>query len=170
MITIDSSQVNLWLDNLESGLRDHLGEALPHCAMIGIRTGGVTVAQQLHQRLNLAMPLGELNISFYRDDFSRIGLHPVVGASDIPFDVEDRCIILVDDVLSTGRTIRAALNEIFDFGRPAKVTLAVLIAREGRELPISADVAGHNISLPAGQQIKLNPESMSCLINESGVE
>lgn len=167
MITIESDQVFEWLDHLEQGLRDHLSSSLADFAMIGIRTGGVTVARQLHQRLGLRTPLGELNISFYRDDFSRIGLHPVVGASELPFAVEERPIILVDDVLSSGRTVRAALNEIFDFGRPSQVTLAVLIAREGRELPICADVTGHNLTLAAGQQIKLNPETMQCLIKES---
>ncbi len=84
--------------------------------MIGIHTGGAWIAEQLHRRMKLQEPLGSLNISFYRDDFSRIGLNPKVRPSEIPFEVEDRHIILVDDVLQTGRTIRAAMNEIFDFG------------------------------------------------------
>ena len=166
MIKIEAENVNEWLRNLETGLQSQFGDALQNTHMIGIRTGGVTVAGALHDRLALPGPLGELNISFYRDDFSSIGLHPVVGASDIPFEVEGSHIILVDDVLSTGRTIRAALNEIFDFGRPARVTLAVLVERDGHELPIRADVAGHTMTLPAGQQIKLDPDTMECHINE----
>lgn len=124
--------------------------------MIGIHTGGVWVAERLHAMLGLGVPLGSLDISFYRDDFTRIGLNPEVKASDLPVDVEDRHIILVDDVLQSGRTIRAAMNEIFDYGRPASITLAVLIEREQRELPIRADIVGAQVSLPAEQQIKLS--------------
>jgi len=108
----------------------------------------------------MAEECGELNISFYRDDFSRIGLHPQVGASNIPFDVEGQIIILVDDVLYSGRTIRAAMNEIFDFGRPEKIILASLVERSGRELPINANVIGKSMDLADSHQIKLR-EDMS---------
>jgi len=127
--------------------------------MIGIHTGGVWVAEQLHTLMGLAQPLGSLNISFYRDDFTRIGMHPQVKPSVISSNVEDQPIILVDDVLYTGRTIRAALNEIFDYGRPGSIRLAVLVDRGGRELPIQADVVGKKISLDAGEQIKLSGPS-----------
>lgn len=100
--------------------------------MVGIRTGGVWIATHLHAMLQLGSPLGTLNINFYRDDFTRIGMHPRVMPSNVPFDVQDRHIVLIDDVLHTGRTIRAALNEIFDYGRPASVTLGVLVERSGR--------------------------------------
>jgi len=131
--------------------------------MIGIHTGGVWVAQHLAQALNT--PLGTLNISFYRDDFTRIGVHPRVTPSDLPFAVDDRHIVLVDDVLHTGRTIRAALNEIFDYGRPASVTLAVLIERSGRELPVQADVVGQSLELDAGESVKLTgPEELTLVI------
>ncbi|OQW95181.1 MAG: bifunctional pyr operon transcriptional regulator/uracil phosphoribosyltransferase [Beggiatoa sp. IS2] len=130
--------------------------------MIGIHTGGVWVAERLHQLLNLRTPLGQLNIAFYRDDFTRIGLHPRVQPSTLPMDVENRPIVLVDDVLHTGRTIRAALNEIFDYGRPASVTLAVLVERNGRELPIQADIVGYSICLDTGKYIKLRgPDPLS---------
>ncbi len=125
-------------------------------AMVGIHTGGVWVANALHQRLAISEPLGTLDISFYRDDFSRIGMSPEVKPSKLPFSIDDRHIILVDDVLYTGRTVRAALNELFDYGRPASVTLAVLVVRSGREIPISADVAGTEIVLGSNQQIKLH--------------
>ena len=130
--------------------------------IVGIQTGGVWIAERLHKLLGLKTPLGRLNIAFYRDDFSRIGLHPHVSPSSLPLNVENQHIILVDDVLHTGRTIRAALNEIFDYGRPAKVTLAVLIERSGRELPVCADVIGKRMSLKPGEHVKLSgPEPLA---------
>ncbi len=123
--------------------------------LVGIQTGGVTVAQRLHKELGVKEALSSLNINFYRDDFSRIGLHPHVGSSDLAISPDERHVILVDDVLYTGRTIRAALNEIFDYGRPASVILAVLIERNGRELPIHADVRGGRVDLGDKFNIKL---------------
>lgn len=135
--------------------------------MIGIHTGGVWVAERLHQALDLTAPLGSIDINFYRDDFSRIGLHPEVKASEIPDDIEGRCLILVDDVLQTGRTIRAALNEIFSWGRPAKVQLAVLVERSGRELPIQPDVVGVELDLNPTQYIKLSgPEKLEFSVSK----
>ncbi len=135
-------------------------------AMIGIKSGGVDVGNHLHNAMKINDALGELNISFYRDDFSTIGLHPVVGPSHVPFNVDGRHIILVDDVLSTGRTVRAAMNEIFDYGRPARITLAVLVQRNGHELPIRADVIGHAVELGTNNYVKLNPASMTVSIGE----
>ncbi len=162
-------------DNIE-GLIDEmakqLGELLQqqgidNPCMVGIHTGGAWVAEGLHRRLAIAEPLGSLNISFYRDDFSRIGMHPQVKPSHLPFEVEDRTIILVDDVLQTGRTIRAALNEIFDYGRPARVILAALVERSGRELPIQPDITGIHLSLGPQEQIKLTgPEPLSLSLQE----
>jgi pyrimidine operon attenuation protein/uracil phosphoribosyltransferase len=123
--------------------------------IIGIHTGGAWVAEALRQRLGIEAPAGSLNITFYRDDYSRIGLHPQVNPSDIPFEVEGQHLLLVDDVLNSGRTIRAALNEIFDYGRPASVTLAVLIRRDGRELPIEAQIVGKELQLEKDQQVKI---------------
>ena len=123
--------------------------------MLGVQTGGLVVAQHLHRAMNIQTPLSALNINFYRDDFSRIGLHPHVGASDIRVPPDDRHVVLVDDVLHTGRTVRAALNEIFDYGRPASVVLAVLIDRGGRELPVQPDACGARAPLEAGRNIKL---------------
>ena len=111
-------------------------------ALVGIHTGGVWIAERLRQQLGVTTPLGQLDIAFYRDDFSRIGINPRVRPSELPFDVDGRHLVLVDDVLHTGRTIRAALNELFDYGRPASVLLAVLVDRGGRELPIEAHAAG----------------------------
>ena len=151
------------IDKLLMAMAAQLQQIAPGSpVMVGIQTGGVWIAERLHKLMGLKIPLGHLNIAFYRDDFSRIGLHPQVTPSNLPFDVEDRQIILVDDVLHTGRTIRAALNEIFDYGRPARVTLAVLIERSGRELPICADVIGKRMSLNPGEHVKLSgPEPLA---------
>ena len=123
--------------------------------IVGIHTGGIWIAEHIHQSLKLEKPIGILDISFYRDDFSRLGLNPQVKPSNIPLDITDEHIILVDDVLHTGRTVRAALNELFDYGRPASVHLAVLVDRGGRELPVAAQVAGKTIDLPPHQHVKL---------------
>jgi len=136
--------------------------------MIGIHTGGAWIAKTLHHALGLTQPLGTLNITFYRDDFTRIGMHPQVQPSSLDFEIDDQHIILVDDVLHTGRTIRAALNEIFDYGRPASVILATLVARDGRELPICADVTGVQYSLGPNEQIKLSgPEPLHFEVQET---
>ncbi|MDD3786727.1 MAG: bifunctional pyr operon transcriptional regulator/uracil phosphoribosyltransferase PyrR [Hydrogenophaga sp.] len=154
------------LQSMAARLRELLAaRGIGDPCMVGIHTGGVWVARRLHELLGLGEPLGTLDISFYRDDFSRIGVHPQVKPSNLPFDVEGRHIILVDDVLYTGRTIRAALNEIFDYGRPASVTLAVLVERGGRELPIQADVAGLQMDLETDQQVKLSgPEDLTLTV------
>ena len=147
-------------------LRDLLSRrAIADPALVGIHTGGVWVAERLRQRLGITTPLGQLDISFYRDDFSRIGVHPQVRPSELPFDVDNRHVVLIDDVLYTGRTVRAALNELFDYGRPASVLLAVLVDRGGRDLPIEANVIGTRLKLPPGQQIQLTgPNPLQLLI------
>jgi pyrimidine operon attenuation protein / uracil phosphoribosyltransferase len=126
-------------------------------ALVGIHTGGVWLAERLHQALGLTQPLGAIDVSFYRDDYGSKGLHPQPQRTEIPFNVEGAHVIIVDDVLYTGRTTRAALNELFDFGRPAKVELAVLVDRGGRELPIGARFCAHTLPqpLPASQRLQL---------------
>ncbi len=152
-------EVTGWLDNMAGQLRAMIKQTDGDAKMLGIRTGGALVARHLHGALGLNDPAGELNISFYRDDFSQIGLHPQVGASDIPFAVDDEVIILVDDVLYSGRTIRAAMNEIFDFGRPRQIILVTLVERsDGRELPISANIVGKTLELASNQNIKLRED------------
>jgi pyrimidine operon attenuation protein/uracil phosphoribosyltransferase len=128
----------------------------PDTALVGIHTGGAWVAAELHRLLKPALPLGTLDISFYRDDFSRIGLHPQVKPSAIPFVVEDQPIILVDDVLFTGRTVRAAMNELFDYGRPSAIRLAVLVDRGGHELPIRPDFCGMALEIEPQQNVQLH--------------
>lgn len=160
--TFSSETIKQWLDGMVPDLTALIGVD-DEAAMIGIRRGGVDVGQYLHQQLTsqgmaVDAQFGELNIAFYRDDFSSIGLHPVVGPSHVPFDVSGRHIILVDDVLGTGRTVRAAMNEIFDYGRPAKISLAVLVQRSGHELPIRADVVGHALDVNPDEYIEWDAE------------
>jgi pyrimidine operon attenuation protein / uracil phosphoribosyltransferase len=158
------------LNNLETELKRTIAERqLVNPLMIGIRTGGVWIAEVMHQRLGMTEPLGLLDISFYRDDFSQIGMHPNVKPSHLPTNMEGRDIILIDDVFYTGRTIRAALNEIFDYGRPHQVILAALIERDGKQIPITPDCVGTRLELDAGQRIKLTgPAPLSIVIENCG--
>lgn len=164
LLTIDSL-----LDCLEAELRAEIvRRELRSPIMIGIHTGGGWIAEQLHARMGFTEPLGLLNISFYRDDFSQIGMHPQVQPSKLPVRVDNRNIILIDDVLYTGRTIRAALNEIFDYGRPAQVVLGVLIERDGRQIPIQADCRGGRLELGINEKIKLTgPKPLALSIHSS---
>jgi pyrimidine operon attenuation protein / uracil phosphoribosyltransferase len=127
-------------------------------ALVGIHTGGVWLAQRLHAALGIALPLGQLDISFYRDDFDQTGLHPQIKPTQIPFEVNGRHIVLVDDVLYTGRTVRGAMNELFDYGRPASISLAVLIDRGGRELPVAAEYVGARLEVPPGRMLVLDQD------------
>jgi pyrimidine operon attenuation protein/uracil phosphoribosyltransferase len=124
-------------------------------ALVGIHSGGAWLMQRLLQRLEQQPPCGTLDVSFYRDDYLQRGLHHEPKPSNIPFDVQDRHIILIDDVFYTGRTIRAAMNELFDYGRPASITLAVLIDRGGQELPIAPQICTHKLQLAQHQNIQL---------------
>jgi len=143
-------------ERLCAALADSLRPGLhSDTALIGIHTGGVWVAERLHAALGLKTPLGSLDVSFYRDDFSRSGLHSQIKSSDIPFEVKDRPIIIVDDVLFTGRTIRAAMNEIFDYGRPARIDLAVLVDRGGRELPVCPRWSAQALQIEPDKNLQL---------------
>lgn len=161
-MTIPATQtdVQALLNSMATEIHELLADKKP--LLVGIHTGGVWIAEQLANILGTDFfdaPLGTLNIAYYRDDFTQIGMHPQVSPSDLPFSVDDRHLLLVDDVLHSGRTIRAALNEIFDYGRPASVTLAVLVERNGRELPIQADIIGQSVELTEEQHIKLSNDN-----------
>ena len=139
------------LTGLIAQMRPHV---VPATGLIGIVTGGAWLAERLHAALKLEVPFGTLDVSFYRDDFQHKGLKRKVAPSDIPFDVEGRDLILVDDVLYTGRTIRAAMNELFDYGRPARIRLASLVDRGGRELPIAAQFVGATVDVRQSLELK----------------
>lgn len=163
---IENLNIDTLLANLEAAIRQQITERkLQKPLMIGIHSGGAWIARQMHQSLEIPESLGLLDISFYRDDFSQIGIHPKVRRSELPPHLEGRDIILIDDVFYTGRTIRAALNEIFDYGRPNQVLLAVLIERDGRQIPLRPDCVGARMSLPKGQRIKLTgPDPLGVVI------
>lgn len=148
--------------NLAAAMRPHV---TANTALVGIHTGGVWLADRLHALLGLSLPLGSIDVSFYRDDYAAKGLHQQPRGSKIPFDVEGAHIVIVDDVLYTGRTTRAALNELFDYGRPSQVDLAVLIDRGGRELPISARFCALTLPepMPAGQNLQLERDDSGAL-------
>jgi pyrimidine operon attenuation protein/uracil phosphoribosyltransferase len=132
------------------------GGVAADAAFVGIYSGGAWLAERLAQRLPGAHPLGFIDVSYYRDDYARSGLKPNTRRTKLPFDVEGATIVLVDDVLYTGRSVRAAINELFDFGRPEKIELAVLIDRGGRELPIEATYVGATITMSRDRTIVLS--------------
>ena len=131
----------------------------PATAMVGIHTGGAWVAERLHAALGLKEPLGLIDPAFYRDDYAKQGLAKDPKRSKIPFEVEGRELLLVDDVLYTGRTVRAAINELFDYGRPASIALVVLADRGGRQLPVCAQHCGARVEVPPGQRLRLKRDA-----------
>jgi len=156
-------------EQLLAALIDRMRPAVgPDTGLVGIHTGGVWLAERLHRALGIKFPLGTLDISFYRDDFNKKGLRRNVKSSDIPFDVDGCAVVIVDDVLHTGRTIRAAMNELFDYGRPASIRLAALVDRGGRELPIAAEFTGAAISVDPEETIELARDAQGKLSLQLG--
>ncbi len=158
----DQLPVDKMLASMAESIRPMLDQSP---LFIAICSGGIWVAERLHQRLNIQEPLGFLDISFYRDDFSRLGLNPKVQTSSLPVSIDDRHILLIDDILHTGRTVRAALNELFAWGRPASVVLAVLLDRGDRELPLHAEIVGHRLHLDTTYFVKIFPDGHLTYVN-----
>ena len=127
----------------------------PDTALVGIWSGGAWLVERLHRDLGLTTPPGVISSALHRDDFGSRGMAATTDPTSLPFEVDGRHILLVDDVLYTGRTIRAVINELFDFGRPASVALAVLVDRGGRELPVEAAFSAARIALPAAERLSL---------------
>ena len=148
---------NLMLDaeslyqELLKGVR---GLLTPQARLVGITSGGAWLAARLQKDLGLEGEAGSISSAMHRDDFAQRGLADG-GQTKLPFDINDAHVIVLDDVLFTGRTLRAVINELYDYGRPAKVQLAVLVDRGGRELPIQADFAAARVSLPSDQKLRL---------------
>jgi pyrimidine operon attenuation protein/uracil phosphoribosyltransferase len=136
----------------------------PKTAMVGLHTGGVWLAERLHKELNIEKPLGLMDIAFYRDDYAARGLKHDPKRTKIPFDVNGAELLLVDDVLYSGRTVRAAMNELFDYGRPASIALVVLADRGGRQLPICAQHVGAQVDVPGGMRLRLKREDAGKLV------
>ncbi len=137
-------------------LAERMAPAIAYgAAFVGIYSGGAWIAERLASVLPGDHPVGFIDVSFYRDDYHRLGLKPNTRRTELPFDVEGATIVLLDDVLYTGRSVRAAINELFDFGRPAAIELAVLIDRGGRELPVAASIVGATIELPVSVSVVL---------------
>jgi pyrimidine operon attenuation protein / uracil phosphoribosyltransferase len=141
-----------------------LNDGTDNLVIVGIQRRGVQLARRIvaiiAEREKASVPSGALDITLYRDDLQTVGPRPVVGPTDLRTDINDKCVVIVDDVLYTGRTIRAALDELADFGRPARIALAVLIDRGGRELPIQPDVVGKKIDVPGGSRIDVLVEDL----------
>lgn len=167
-----ATQIDSLLDRMAEQLREHFQQhRRDRLAIVGIHSGGAWIAAELQQRLNPDWPLGSLDISFYRDDFGKRGLNPSVKRTELPFSVDEQHLLLVDDVLMSGRTVRAAMNELFDFGRPASVSLAVLFDVGRRELPIRADVCGETLALEPHQRVQLHgPAPLRAEITDTGTQ
>lgn len=133
-------------------------------AMVGLYTGGAWLAERLHKTLGMKTPLGLMDIAFYRDDYAARGLKHDPKRTKIPFDVNGAELLLVDDVLYSGRTVRAAMNEIFDYGRPQSIALVVLVDRGGRQLPICAQHVGAKVEVPAGMRLTLKKDDAGKLM------
>lgn len=141
-----------------------LNNGTENLVIVGIQRRGVQLAAQIvstiGEREKIDVPTGALDITLYRDDLQTVGPRPVVGQTRIPVDIDGQNIVIVDDVLYTGRTIRAALDELADFGRPKRIALAVLIDRGGRELPIQPDIVGKKISIEPSQRVDVLVEDL----------
>ncbi len=157
--TIPAEKVREAIDTLANAIMAKFDFNAGDVAIVGIHTRGAAIAQRIadaiRKRTGADFPVGAIDITLYRDDLSTSGMHAVVGDTRLDFNVDDRKIVLVDDVLFTGRTIRAAIDEIMDFGRPRSITLAVLIDRGHRELPIAADIAAMTITTKRNESVIL---------------
>ncbi len=160
--------VEILIDKLAQSLKPYFPDGQDPAnqpIIVGIETGGYWIANIIHQTIAPDTELGRLNISFYRDDFPTTGLPPTVNPSSLPTEIDGKTIILVDDVIYSGRTIRAAMNEIFDYGRPEQIILAILGERGERSIPIQPDIVANTIQLKAGNHIKLSgPEPLQLSI------
>jgi pyrimidine operon attenuation protein/uracil phosphoribosyltransferase len=156
---MDSEQMQKTLEGL---VREIMGEIenRDNLVVVGIQTGGVHLARRMQKIINddfyLPLPVGTLDINLYRDDWTRLHTQPLVRSTDLPFDIEDREVILVDDVLYTGRTVRAALGALVDYGRPKRVQLVVMVDRGHRELPICAQFIGTQVETTAEEQVNVH--------------
>ena len=171
--SMNQSLTELNAEALYQKLLTQIREALantPKVAVVGIRSWGAWIAERVVDDLKLDNPPGFIDVSFYRDDYAQKGLPAEVKPTQIPFDVVDSTILLIDDVLYTGRTTRAAINELFDYGRPARILLAALVDRGERELPIAADFVAAHVSLEKNEKLvlqRLNDNTFSLTVENA---
>lgn len=161
-MTQQEVDVGALLDALTADTEQLLGKyGTTEPILVGIHTGGVWIARELQQRLHAPSPVGALEVAFHRDDHATSGLKATTQTSDVPTNLDDKVVLLVDDVVHTGRTSRAAINALFDYGRPARVLLITLVDRGGRELPIQPDLCGLRLEIPPEERLKLlGPEPL----------
>ncbi len=160
--TIPADKVKAAIDQLTAALMAKFDFRSGEFVIVGIHTQGAAIAERVANQIRLKtgadVPLGVLDITFYRDDLGKRGLHPVMVETRLDFEIDDKKVVLIDDVLFTGRTIRAAIDELMDYGRPSSVTLAVLIDRGHRELPIAADIAAIKLQTKRGESVVVHLE------------
>ncbi len=165
-IVMDSREMERALTRIAHEIVER-NKGVKDLALVGIRTGGVPLAERLRQRIatieGVMPPMGVLDITLYRDDWSTLSQHPIIRKTDIPFAIEDMILVLVDDVLYTGRTVRAALDALTDYGRPRKIELAVLVDRGRRELPIQPDFSGITLKTAASEHVDVELSEISGL-------
>jgi pyrimidine operon attenuation protein/uracil phosphoribosyltransferase len=153
---LDARAIDRTLKRMADEIVEH-NDGTTDLVIVGIQRRGVQLAAricaEIQQREGVDVPRGALDITLYRDDLQTIGPRPVVGATDLPWELEGKRVVIVDDVLYTGRTVRAALDELADFGRPSRIALAVLVDRGGRELPIHADIVGRTVQVAPGGSV-----------------
>jgi pyrimidine operon attenuation protein/uracil phosphoribosyltransferase len=175
-VVLDARAVERTLKRMADEIVE-LNAGVDDLILVGIQRRGVQLADRLAHAIREAegrdVPRGALDITLYRDDLQTVGPRPVVGATSLPGNVDGKRVVIVDDVLYTGRTVRAALDELADFGRPARIALAVLVDRGGRELPIHADVVGKKLDVPAGERVdvlvsELDERDAVVLVPEAG--
>ena len=155
-VIMNSGDIDRSLDRLALEILEK-NHGVENLAIVGIHTGGVFLAERIHDRIAAReqedVPQASLDITLYRDDWSLVSQNPIVRKTDISFEVENKTVVLVDDVVFTGRTIRAAMDAIMDYGRPRAVQLAVLVDRGGRELPIQPDYVGMSVSADGQERV-----------------
>lgn len=162
-IVLDARAVDRTLRRMADQILE-LNDGTDRLMIVGIQRRGVQLADRIVKIIDVqegvTLPRGALDITLYRDDLQTVGPRPVVGATYLPWTLDEQRVVIVDDVLYTGRTVRAALDELADFGRPARIALAVLIDRGGRELPIHADIVGKRVDVGKGQRVDVFVEEL----------
>lgn len=157
-LILTANEIDETLDQLASSIYEEVADK-DNLVLVGIRTGGVYLANRLHEKIQAKagqeIPVGVLDIGLYRDDWTRLSTNPIVRSTELPVSIDDRVVVLVDDVLFTGRTVRAAMDALIDFGRPKRIELAVLVDRGHRELPICANYVGITVSTTLNEVVNV---------------